>query len=128
MADLSFLNLEFEPCATPDEIAMLLDQIPNEVSDWWEANNISHAVINSSDGATGEDQRQLFLFWARKNPSFSEPAGEEIWRKVARQRSRILVADLAYLKARAAGAPPLGKIIGKDLSCHPALNWFKSAS
>jgi hypothetical protein len=128
MADLTFLNLDTVLCATPDEIAVLLDQIPNAVSDWWEANNIAHAIINASDGATGEDQRLLFLFWARKNPCFSEPAAEEIWRKVARQRRRILVADLNYLEARAAGAPPLGKIIGQDLSGHPALNWFKSAS
>lgn len=127
MGDLEFLNLgeiSAQYYATPDEIACLLERITNEVDAWWEANNIAHAIINASDGATGEDQYQLFLFWARKSPSFSEAGAEEIWSKVTRQRSRIWVADLKYLQARAAGAPPLGKIIGKDLSGHPALNWF----
>ena len=129
MGDLEFLNLgdnSADYYATPDEIAFLLERIPNELSDWWEPNNIAHAIINASDGATGEDQYLLFVFWARKSPSFSEAGSEEIWTKVTRQRSRIWVADLKYLQARAAGAPPLGKIIGKDLTGHPALNWFPS--
>lgn len=120
MADLTHISLELET-VTPDEIAILLEKIPNETRDWWELENVCHAIINASGGERGEDQRLLFLYWASKNPAFTEAFGEEAWRKVSRQRSRLNVVGLHYLRARAAGAPPLGKIKGQSLSGHPAL-------
>ena len=123
--DLSFLNLDelvAGQTATVDEIGELLGSIPNETRDWWELENICHAIINASGGERGEDQRLLFLYWAGKNPAFTEKFGEEAWRKVSRQRSRIEIVGLEYLRARAAGAPPLGKWKGQNFKGHPAFS------
>ena len=123
--DLSFLNLDelaAGQTATVDEIGELLGSIPNETRDWWELENICHAIINASGGERGEDQRLLFLWWASKNPEYTEKFGEEAWRKVSRQRSRIEIVGLDYLKARAAGSPPLGKLKGQNFKGHPAFS------
>ena len=123
--DLSFLNLDelaAGQTATVDEIGELLGSIPNETRDWWELENICHAIMNASGGERGEDQRLLFLWWASKNPEYTEKFGEEAWRKVSRQRSRIEIVGLDYLKARAAGSPPLGKLKGQNFKGHPAFS------